>query len=87
MKILFETEGDFIFAIAKNEMWKKKVHDELLFAEITRKENVWYVMWEGEYPKKEQYSSLELAMAQILRDYINHTPYSNGISYENNNEE
>ncbi len=82
MTILFEQERDSTFAISKNELYQHKQCDELLWAEIQRKGDVYYVAWEGEYPKKTAFSTLEQAKSHILRECTNHRPYINGASFD-----
>lgn len=82
MTILFEREGDTTFAIAKNEVFKGRVHDELMYAEIVKTENVFTLFWEDDYKKKYQFSTEELAKAFILREYDRHFPHPNGSSYD-----
>lgn len=81
-KLKFETEGDSIFAITQNDTYKGKLHDELMYAEIQRKDNVCVVTWEDDFKTKINFSTEELAKSHILRDYLKHKPHSNGNSYE-----
>jgi len=83
MTILFEQEGESIFAIAKNEVYRKRVHDELLYAEIKIKApHLFVVAYEDSYPKEVNFSNLDGAKAEILRNWSSHKPYSNGSNYE-----
>lgn len=84
MNILFEQDNeDSIFVVAKNEVYRKKVHDELLFAEIKIKgPHLFVLAWEDSYPKQANFSHLDAAKADVLRNYTSHKPYSNGSNYE-----
>ncbi len=85
MKIIFETDQEgTTYALSKNETWRGRWHDELLWCEINKKENVYYLLWEDSYPNKQSFSTEELARTEVLRSYTSHKPHSNGASYDIN---
>lgn len=82
MTILFEREGETTFAVAKNEIYKGKFCDELMYAEIQKTENLFKVFFEDSYSKKYQFSTEDLAKAFVLREYDRHQPHVNGSTYD-----
>jgi hypothetical protein len=86
MKIIFEKDSrngyEEFFAISQMEIWKGKVYDELMWAEIrlvvTR---LFRVVWEDAWQAPEFKTTLDEAKAFILQNYAKHTPHINGAAF------
>lgn len=93
MKIEFEEDRSngylMYFAISKMEIWKGKVHDELIWAELTpgmyEKDDKQFdgieVVWEDDYYNPTIVNTMEQAKEHIMKNFYKHTPHINGASY------
>lgn len=85
MKIEFEKDStsSIYFAVSKMEVWKGKVHDELMWAEITpdANNNTFTVVWEDDYYNPLTANTLDEAKDHIRKNFSKHKPHINGASY------
>ncbi len=75
-----------IFAIVQNEVWKGKVHEELMFAEIipgvASMKDCHQIKWEDDFFNAVITTSLSEAKKHVLDNYKNHIPHSNGKVFD-----
>lgn len=89
MEIKFEedkTNGYLMyFAISTLQVYKGKIHEELMWCEITPMShmNTVKIVWEDDFYKPEYFDTLELAKAHIIKYWHRHSPYVNGAIYNN----
>lgn len=85
MKIEFEEDRNngylIYFAISKREIWKGKVHDELMWAEILPIITTFKLTWEDDYYNPIIVDTMEQAKEHIMKNFSKHTPHINGASY------
>lgn len=77
--LTFEKEGSTWFGIINDAIFEGKQHDELLYCEV---EEGGMLRWEDSYLQKHVYKDTETAKSIACRDYLKHTPHSNGRNYE-----
>lgn len=82
MKIDFVKEDGTIYAISTDAIYRQRVHDELLWAEIEPKNGKHRVMWEDNHLSIFDFDSLMLAQTHISQFHLQHKPYINGNSYK-----
>ena len=78
----FEQEGNTIFAIEQNVMYKGKFHDELMWAEIEEVPGGMQIRWEDDFSNPVEVESMDVAKHYMLVHKHKHTPYINGFSYD-----
>lgn len=86
MKIVFEEDdrNGYIeyYAVSYLAIYGRKVHDELLWAEIRRYcDGRWRVLWEDDWQNPFFVGSLFEAKEHILTNYHRHSPHINGKSF------
>lgn len=88
MKIEFEEDRSngylIYFAISRMEIWKGKVHDELMWGElipVSKSSNI-QVIWEDDFYNPLTFNTLEGAKDYLIKNHSHHTPYINGKSYK-----
>lgn len=79
MKLTFEQDGSTWYGIVKNALYKGRIHDELLYCEI---EEGGMLRWEDSYFKKHVFKDTDAAKVAADKEFIKHTPHSNGYNYE-----
>ena len=68
-----------LFAIVELALFRGKIHDELMFAEIFEDHSV---RWEDKYMEPVPCTSLKEAKEHVLKNYHSHEPHSNGGTYD-----
>jgi len=86
MTIIFENELDTTFALSKNVTYRGRWNDELMWAEIDRKNGKFILRWEDNYMNKIEFNSEEAAREIVRRDHLMHRPHVNGASFDINGE-
>lgn len=81
MKIEFESEGGTTYAVAKDQRYQNRIHEELLYAEIAVFGNGYVVRWNDNFFSPEPFSNLEEAKQTVVQDHSHHEPQSNGKSW------
>lgn len=70
------------FAIAQNEVYRGKIAEELMFAELVPGEDGVKVVWEDDFYHPVILNTLEEAKRFVLNHYYKHTPHVNGSLYD-----
>lgn len=81
MNIVWETEGNTLFAVAYNEIINGYQFDELLIAEVNPRLGAYEVRFESAWNDPISCDYLEDAKNLILRDYKQYKPTSLGRNY------
>lgn len=79
MTLTFDKDGSTYYGVVKDTFYKGRIHDELLFCEI---EEGGMLRWEDSYFSKHVFSTTEVAMSAAKKEFLKHTPHSNGLNYE-----
>jgi len=83
MTIQYIKEDGTIYAISEDCEYKKRMYDELMWAEIeTNDAGDVLLKWEDDYMKPVICESVSQAKTTIQNDHMLHTPHVNGASYE-----
>lgn len=82
MTIEFIKEDNTIFAISTNVLYRSRVYDELMWAEIDYHGTSVTLRWEDDYMKKIMCASVESAKKKVEEEHMTHKPHYNGASYE-----
>ncbi len=82
MRFTYAKEDGSYFALAQDQIFKGFRYDEMQFAEINKSLGSWMVRWEDSYKDTYHFDTLIEAQNYIEKEYIRHTPHSNGRKYE-----
>lgn len=78
MDIDFLLENGTTYVVAKEQKYKGKFHDELVYGEITPFGNGFQLRWSDNFFSPEPFSNLDEVKQTVLNDYQDHEPQSNG---------
>jgi hypothetical protein len=81
MNLTFLSENGTTFAIAQNQKYHGRIHDELMYAEIVPFSNGVHLRWNDNFFSPEPFSSLEEAKQYVKEHHLKHTPESNGKAW------
>ncbi len=86
MKITFEEEAGYTYAVAKDQEYELHgelfLCEELLYAEIDEWDKRFRIRWEDNWSGPETFYSLEDAKAHVQVNYELHKPHINGKRYK-----
>jgi len=82
MTIEYIKEDSTIYAISTDCEYKKRIYQELMWAEIDQENGKVILRWEDDFMKKIECESVSQAKTIIQNDHMLHTPHVNGASYE-----
>lgn len=86
MTIAYTKDANTIFAISQDCVYKRKLYDELLWAEIDEVNGV-VLRWEDRYMNKIICETVAEAQRIVETDYLQHTPHINGPRHELRNKD
>lgn len=78
MTLTFITEENTIFAVAENQRYKGKMHEELMYAEITPLGDGFQVKWNDDFFTPHLHLTYADAQQYIKENHSQHEPISNG---------
>lgn len=81
MKIEFLNESGTVHVLARDQMYKGKFREELIFGEITPFHTGFLLKWSDSFFNPEPFTTLEEAQASALLNYNDHKPWNNGKSW------
>lgn len=81
MILEFITEAGTTFAVAQNQKYNGKFHDELIYAEITPFNTGFHLRWSDNFFTPEPFTTLEEAKSSVVREHLSHVPESNGKTW------
>lgn len=80
-KIDFIEDGNIVYAVSQKTLYKGKMYDELMWAEIEQGKDTVFVRWEDDFMKRHPFLNIDLAKAFITNNTVFHSPHINGASY------
>lgn len=81
MTILFESEGDTLYAVAYDEVLNGYLHQELMWAEIDKALGGYMVRFEDSWGTPHHHATLQEAKDFVLKTYYKHTPRSMKLNF------
>lgn len=81
--MIFINDLNITYAIEQIVIYQGKIHDELMYAEISEENGLYVVRWEDAWNNPATgFPDLDAAKEYITLYYNNHTPFINGRSYD-----
>jgi hypothetical protein len=81
-QLKFIKETSTIYAVLQNEVYKGKMCEEVMFAEIDKVQGGFKVIWEDSHKEPHLFQELADAKQYVMLEYPKHNGFINGKTWE-----